>query len=184
MSDRIQINLACKVKAVYTSVRNYDPEIGRWTSKDPILFRGGDTNLFGYVANDPINFVDPRGLWAFQVGGSIGGLLGPILGVGGSAESGIAISYSSQYGLQFAGYQSAGVRAGTGLYGGASLPVNWHALAENSKEFFPTASSLMEFYGTNGAVINSTLDILNPVPFGMSAIVLLIIFLEPKNSQN
>ncbi|MGZ3783290.1 MAG: hypothetical protein ACXWQ7_04830 [Bdellovibrio sp.] len=30
-----------------------------------------------------MNFVDPRGLWAFQVGGSIGGLLGLIFGVGG-----------------------------------------------------------------------------------------------------
>lgn len=43
-------------------VRHYDPETGRWTSKDPILFDGGDTNLYGYVLNDPINFVDDQGL--------------------------------------------------------------------------------------------------------------------------
>jgi len=30
--------------------------------KDPILFAGGDTNVFGYVANDPINAIDPLGL--------------------------------------------------------------------------------------------------------------------------
>lgn len=108
-------------KLVRFGARDYDPETGRWTSKDPILFYGGDTNLYGYVGSDPVNFVDPRGLWAFQVGGSIGGLLGPIFGVGGSAESGMAISYSAQYGFQIAGYQSAGVRAGLGLYGGASL---------------------------------------------------------------
>jgi len=42
--------------------RDYDPEIGRWTVKDPIRFVGGDSNLFGYVLNDPINGIDPFGL--------------------------------------------------------------------------------------------------------------------------
>ncbi|HET9531618.1 MAG TPA: RHS repeat-associated core domain-containing protein [Blastocatellia bacterium] len=42
--------------------RDYDPATGRWTAKDPILFAGGDTNLYGYVLNDPVNFIDPDGL--------------------------------------------------------------------------------------------------------------------------
>ncbi len=42
--------------------RDYDPEVGRWTSKDPIRFEGEDTNLFGYVLNDPVNWVDTEGL--------------------------------------------------------------------------------------------------------------------------
>jgi RHS repeat-associated protein len=42
--------------------RDYDPEMGRWTSKDPILFDGGDTNLYGYVLNDPVNLIDPNGM--------------------------------------------------------------------------------------------------------------------------
>ncbi|MDZ4081587.1 MAG: RHS repeat-associated core domain-containing protein [Bdellovibrionales bacterium] len=42
--------------------RDYDAEIGRWTIKDPILFKGGDTNLYGYVMNDPVNFKDSQGL--------------------------------------------------------------------------------------------------------------------------
>jgi choice-of-anchor A domain-containing protein/RHS repeat-associated protein len=46
--------------------RDYDPDIGRWTAKDPILFAGGDTNLYGYVLNDPINFIDPLGLYSFD----------------------------------------------------------------------------------------------------------------------
>jgi uncharacterized protein RhaS with RHS repeats len=42
--------------------RDYDAETGRWTAKDPILFAGGDTNLYGYVLNDPVNWVDLDGL--------------------------------------------------------------------------------------------------------------------------
>jgi len=41
--------------------RDYDPETGRWTAKDPILFAGGDSNLYGYVSNDPVNFLDTEG---------------------------------------------------------------------------------------------------------------------------
>lgn len=41
--------------------REYDPHTGRWLSKDPILFKGGDTNLYGYVVNDPVNLIDPSG---------------------------------------------------------------------------------------------------------------------------
>jgi RHS repeat-associated protein len=44
-------------------VRDYDPGIGRWTAKDLIQFRGGDTNLYGYVLGDPLNLLDPWGLY-------------------------------------------------------------------------------------------------------------------------
>ncbi|MEY4577763.1 MAG: hypothetical protein RL701_2466 [Pseudomonadota bacterium] len=43
-------------------VRDYDSVTGRWTNKDPILFRGGTTNLYEYVKGDPINDTDPDGL--------------------------------------------------------------------------------------------------------------------------
>jgi RHS repeat-associated protein len=42
--------------------RDYDPVTGRWTTKDPIGFAGGDTNLYAYVGGDPVNWVDPEGL--------------------------------------------------------------------------------------------------------------------------
>ena len=46
-------------------VRDYDAEVGRWTAVDPILFAGGDTNLYGYVLNDPVNLFDPNGYRPF-----------------------------------------------------------------------------------------------------------------------
>jgi RHS repeat-associated protein len=48
--------------------RDYDPDVGRWTAKDPILFNGGDTDLYGYVLNNPVSFSDPIGLF-FPFGG-------------------------------------------------------------------------------------------------------------------
>jgi len=42
--------------------RDYDPDIGRWTAKDPIQFVGGDTDLYGYCMNDPVNWMDSLGL--------------------------------------------------------------------------------------------------------------------------
>jgi RHS repeat-associated protein len=42
--------------------RDFDPRIGRWTSKDPIRFDGGDTNIYGYTFADPVNLIDPSGL--------------------------------------------------------------------------------------------------------------------------
>ncbi|MDO9181879.1 MAG: RHS repeat-associated core domain-containing protein [Bacteriovorax sp.] len=53
--------------------RHFDSEIGRWTSKDLIRFSAGDTNLYGYVFQDPVNLVDPSGLiTAHQVYGGLG----------------------------------------------------------------------------------------------------------------
>lgn len=57
--------------------RDYDTRTGRWTTKDPIRFEGGDTNLYGYVLNDPVNWVDPSGL----AGGNV--LINDAIGRGG-----------------------------------------------------------------------------------------------------
>ena len=43
--------------------REYDAYTGKWTAKDPIGFAGGDSNLYGYVLGDPVNLIDPNGLY-------------------------------------------------------------------------------------------------------------------------
>jgi uncharacterized protein RhaS with RHS repeats len=47
-------------------------------TKDPVGFRGGDTNLYDYVLNDPVNFIDPNGKW-IGVDEVAGGLIGGVV---------------------------------------------------------------------------------------------------------
>ena len=84
--------------------RDYDPDVGRWTSKDPILFFGGDTDLYGYCLSDPVNLIDPLGLrlssgeraavaTASAVAGFIGATLGtPAAGAAAGGFTGFALS--------------------------------------------------------------------------------------------
>ena len=87
--------------------RDYDSVTGRWTAKDPILFQGGQENLYVYVNNDPVNFVDPEGMARigdsrspFASGGGYvgsGGGGGPSRSNGGTiyvSPSGVAVQAS------------------------------------------------------------------------------------------
>jgi len=61
--------------------RHYDANTGRWTQPDPIGYAAG-TNLYEYVAGDPINRIDPLGLSPETPGGTGGGTAGT--GTGGT----------------------------------------------------------------------------------------------------
>jgi RHS repeat-associated protein len=42
--------------------RFYASHLGRWVNRDPIGYRSGQTNLYGYVNEGPTNHTDPLGL--------------------------------------------------------------------------------------------------------------------------
>jgi RHS repeat-associated protein len=46
----------------YYRNRYYDSSIGRFLSEDPLEFEGGDANLYRYVGNSPVTYIDPDGL--------------------------------------------------------------------------------------------------------------------------
>ena len=39
--------------------RYYDPAVGRWTQPDPL----GAGNRYAYISGNPVNAIDPSGLW-------------------------------------------------------------------------------------------------------------------------
>jgi RHS repeat-associated protein len=93
--------------------RDYDAVTGRWTNKDPILFHGGQTNLYVYVGNEPADVVDPTGkFWWVAAGAAAGGLVGA------------AVAYADggdlrDIGSAFAGGAIAGAGAAVGPWGAA-----------------------------------------------------------------
>ncbi|MGH2435352.1 MAG: RHS repeat-associated core domain-containing protein, partial [Pseudomonas sp.] len=48
----------------YNRYRYYDPRVGRFVNQDPISY-GGGLNLFAYAPN-PVEWIDPLGLWKGQ----------------------------------------------------------------------------------------------------------------------
>ena len=100
-------------KLVRFGARDYDPVTGRWTAKDPIRFGGRDTNLFGYVQNDPVNFVDPLGLFKLCISGNASALNY----VGGSITQGVCFDTRGSVCSQatVCGRAGLGVDASAGL---------------------------------------------------------------------
>ena len=50
-------------------VRDYDAEAGRWTARDPLLYEGGQLNLYQYALGDPVNRIDPTGFFSVGLSG-------------------------------------------------------------------------------------------------------------------
>lgn len=57
----------------YNGNRYYDPGIGRYLRPDPIGLLGG-MNRYVYVQNNPVNLIDPTGLWAAVLSGTLMGV--------------------------------------------------------------------------------------------------------------
>jgi RHS repeat-associated protein len=73
---------AAEVGFSLTWFRIYDPEVGRWLSRDPL--KGAELsqghNLYKYALNDPVNIRDLSGLQGLggMASGGVGGMFGPL----------------------------------------------------------------------------------------------------------
>lgn len=123
--------------------RDYNPDTGRWTAKDPIFFAGGDTDLYGYVLNDPVNGIDPSGLWRLPDYWS-GNLNIGVPGTGGLLSWSITASLD-RYGNWY--WSALGAGVGKAFMEGTSFSVTANWLNQQGQ---PCEQKLQNFLSGNG----------------------------------
>jgi RHS repeat-associated protein len=96
--------------------RYYDPEIGRFINKDPIGWRGG-INMYAYVLNNPVNFVDPLGLAYGRGLGQVSLIVEGYLGISEAFETLVAGG-----GMVIIGSVAGGLGIGLAIYSPVLAP--------------------------------------------------------------
>ena len=119
-------------------IRYYDPEVGRYISRDPVGYKDG-MNVYLYVSDNPINHIDPLGLW----------------------ETG---SYSGDVGEVFKGYGDAIANTAKGLYNLGRHPVQSavgieHALTNPGQ----TWNAIKEDYSSKAGTLRGQGEIIGEV---------------------
>jgi RHS repeat-associated protein len=121
---------------MYYRARYYSPELQRFISQDPLGFRGGDANLYGYVGNSPMNGNDPTGLFGSGVIAGVSGTIGLGGGYGGAMSIGAGVFVDIGEG---GGTGSGATTASAFISGGftAPTPFGQQSMPSNPASLFP-----------------------------------------------
>ena len=160
-----------EIDQYYLRARMYDPVIMRFTGRDPVNGEFTEPMIlhkYLYCLNNPINGIDPQGLWTIYVTGSAMGTLGSW---GGVRQSGIVFDDKGNVGwINITGWQggvpsaSIGVSvgwtnaeeiydlAGVSNAIGGSLPIPWLPGTSGGLEYLVGAQRSGELY--HGVEVN------------------------------
>ncbi len=97
-------------------MRDYDPTTGRYIQADPLGLVDG-ASVYGYVTNNPMRRIDPRGLWDFALGFEAD------LTGGTGVEGGFGLVWDSDTNMDSGIYGSYGTSAGANV--GIGLGFIW-----------------------------------------------------------
>lgn len=164
-------------RLTHFGARDYDAGTGRWTAQDPILFAGGDTNLYGYVLADPINLIDPSGniplpLVLGLIGGGVGALAnlaGQLLASGGQFDcvdwSNVAVAGAVGFGQGFLAPFAVGRRGAAALGATANAVEYAGAQAANGQAISPDAMGQTILTGAAAGAIGGPINAANGMQF-------------------
>jgi len=140
-------------------IRDYNTAIGRWTQKDPIRFAAKDGNLYGYVFDSPINFIDVSGrAGAGFIGqGSFDIGLG-VTGAGAQYSEGWGLFASGEKGASIGNFYSSGIWGGGQGEGGSPNYVIGMSSGIAMGYFQTSASSVEDLEGSSSTFSISFLD--------------------------
>ena len=77
--------------------RTYDAGLGRFSTRDPIGFGGGDTNTYRYAENNPVNLSDPSGLLGYYGAYSLASRLFRVFGEVEAAATTLGYIFPARY---------------------------------------------------------------------------------------
>jgi RHS repeat-associated protein len=148
-----------QTKMLRFGARDYDAVTGRWTAKDPILFHGRQTNMYTYVANDPLNNSDAKGLSTFW--GNVWESF---------YETNVAVpGLGAPGGLGFGTAGTVGAFFGTRTFLGAASEILWgHPLWPNLQTLSPMTARSMSLYHRSLVVEGVATSALNFVLTGIA----------------
>jgi RHS repeat-associated protein len=125
--------------------RDYDPAIGRFLQPEPLGLFAGWENAYAFAMNNPVNFIDPYGLWGWP---SISQVVGGIVVAAGVVAAGVAVAAAAPV-IAAGGTIGAGIAAA----GAALAPVGAAAGAVGTW-LGPVGTAAAVAGGAGGAVVS------------------------------